>query len=104
MCLGLDVFDPLCFAYLFAKLYDFFVFDVVCLFEFVIGSMHLHEVCVVVRVALLFAVGWMGIGWWKLWCREGQGWCVVRGASHCVMVCFWSADRRGGLERRVWLG
>ncbi len=27
MCLGLDVFDPLCFAYFFAKLYDFFVFE-----------------------------------------------------------------------------
>jgi hypothetical protein len=60
VCLGLDVFDPFCFAYFFAKLYDFFVFDVVCLFGFVIGFMQLHEVCVVVRVVLWFAVGWIG--------------------------------------------
>ncbi len=55
----------MCFAFFFAKLYDIFVFDVVCLFGCVIGFMHLHEVCVVVRVALLFAVGWMGNGWWE---------------------------------------
>ncbi len=73
MCLGLDVFGLLCFACFFAELYCFFVFDVVCLFEFVIGSMHLHGVCVVVRVALSVAVGWMGNGWWEWWCRDGQG-------------------------------
>ena len=73
MSWGLDVFGLVCFAEFCAKLYCFFVFDVVCLFGFVIGVMHLHEVCVVVRVALLFAVGWMGNGWWEWWCREGQG-------------------------------
>jgi hypothetical protein len=66
--------------------------------------MHLHEVCDDVRVAFLFAGGWMGIGWCKWWCREVHLWCGLQGVSHCVMVCFWSADRRGGLERRVWLG
>ncbi len=73
MSLGLDVFGFVCFAEFCAELYGFFVFDVGCPFGFVIGSMHLHEVCVVVRVVLVVAVGWVGIGWWEWCCREGHG-------------------------------
>ncbi len=57
MSLGLDVFGFVCFAEFCAELYGFFVFDVGCPFGFVIGSVHLHEVCVVVCVVLVVAVG-----------------------------------------------
>ncbi len=70
MSWGLDVFGLVCFAEFCAKLYCFFVFDVGCLAGFVIGCMHLHEVCVVVRVVGVVAVGWMGNRWWEL-CRRG---------------------------------
>ncbi len=73
MCWDLDVFGLLCFACYFAKLYGFFVFDFVCLFGFVIGSMHLHGVCVVMRVVSVVAVGWMGNVWWEWCCLGVQG-------------------------------
>ena len=63
VCLGVDSFGRVCFGCLDEKLYLFFVSVFVCLFECVTVVMHLQGWCVIVRVVMCDAVGWVGNEW-----------------------------------------